>query len=226
MEDPWKTTESAAFTLTPRRGELWPPPGRGLSLGRSRSRSSKHHVCVFVYKHDLSYTSGATERPTEENDAVAPSPPREETRRREPPQRQGRATPLHTSTPSPRARRRDRHVARREYTRSSGGQRAAHMSYLKANPQQAASHSKSNTRRERITQARTTNQGPGPPPPRRPHHTSRETRQRAASPKREADAVYPPQHERCALKNTSVECGKARPAVRGPFNKADAASRT
>ena len=102
---------------------------------------------------------------------------------------------------------------RREYTRSSSGQRAAHISYLKANPQQAASHSKSNTRRERIAQARTTNQGPGPAPPRRPLHIIQVERpaNKAAPPKREADAVYPPQHARSALKNMSVERGKAGP---------------
>ena len=41
-------------------------PRGGLSLGQARSRSSNHNVCVFIYKHDVSYTSGATERPTEE----------------------------------------------------------------------------------------------------------------------------------------------------------------
>jgi hypothetical protein len=38
--------------------------------------------------------------------------------------------------------------------------------------------------------------------------------------------VYSPQHTRPALKNMSVERGKARPAVRGPLEDADAASRT
>ena len=92
------------------------------------------------------------------------------------------------------------------------------MSYLKANPQQAPP--KNNARREGIAQ------GPGPARPRRPLHIIQVERpaNKAAPPKREADAAYPPQHARSALKNMSVERGKARPAVRGPFNKADAAS--
>ena len=99
------------------------------------------------------------------SDAVALSPSKDETRRREPPQRQGRATPLHTSTPSPRARRRDRHVARREYTRSSSGQRAAHISYLKPT---TSSHQKNNTRREGFAQRLT--KDPVQQRPRRPLH--------------------------------------------------------
>ena len=144
--------------------------------------------------------------------------------RNEPPQRQGRATPLHTSTPSPRARRRDRPAPR--YTRSSSGERAAHVT-AQSEPT-TSSHSKSNTRREGFAQAKTTNQGPDPAPPRRPLHIIQVERpaNKAAPPKREADAVYPPQHARSALKNMSVERGKARPAVRGPLENADAASRT
>ena len=94
------------------------------------------------------------------------------------------------------------------------------MSYLKANPQQAPP--KNNARREGIAQ------GPGPARPRRPLHIIQVERpaNKAAPPKREADAVYPPQHARSALKNMSVECGKARLAVRGPLEDADAASRT
>ena len=107
---------------------------------------------------------------------------------------EGDSAPLHTSTPSPRARRRDRPAPR--YTRSSSGQRAAHMSYLKANPQQAASHSKSNTRRERITQARTTNQGPGPAPPRRPLHIIQVERP-AKEPRHQSEKQTP-----CTHRNT------------------------
>ena len=94
------------------------------------------------------------------------------------------------------------------------------MSYLKANPQQAPP--KNNARREGIAQ------GPGPARPRRPLHIIQVERpaNKAAPPKREADAMYPPQHTRSALKNMSVERGKARPAVRGPLEDADAASRT
>ena len=55
---------------------------------------------------------------------------------------------------------------------------------------------------------------------------SRDPPKRAAPPKREAEAMYPPQHAGSALKNMSVERGKARLAVRGPLDKADAASRT
>ena len=77
------------------------------------------------------------------------------------------------------------------------------MSYLKANPQQAPP--KNNARREGIVQ------GPGPARPRRPLHTIERPANKAAPPKREAHAVYPPQHARPALRNISVECGKAGP---------------
>ena len=92
------------------------------------------------------------------------------------------------------------------------------MSYLKANPQQAPP--KNNARREGIAQ------GPGPARPRRPLHIIQVERpaNKAAPPKREADAAYPPQHTRSALKSMSVERRKARPAVRGPLENADAAS--
>ena len=119
--------------------------------------------------------------------------------RNEPPQRQGRATPLHTSTPSPR-------------TRSSieRGEPA-----LVHTPKANNTHNKQPPKKKHWTRKKhaRTNQGPGPAPPRRPLHIIQVERpaNRAASPKREADAVYPPQHERCALKNMSVERGKAGP---------------
>ena len=167
---------------------------------------------LFVYKHDVSYTTnGATDRPREN---VAPSPSRKTRPRNEPPQRQGRRLR------STQARRRRAPVdgtgRRREYTRSSSGQRAAHV--IPQTHNQAATQ-KNNTRRERLAQARITNQGPGPARPRRPLHIIQVERpaNKAAPPKREADAVYPPQHTRSALKNMSVECGKARSAVRGPL---------
>ena len=150
-------------------------------------------------------THKRSERPTEENDAVAPSPSRKTRPGDESHHKDRGGRPRST-----RARRRRAPVdatgrrRAREYTRSSSGEPAAHVSYLKANPQQAASHSKSNTRRERITQARTTNQGPGPPPPRRPHHTSRETRQQSRATKARSrrrvptatHSVRPQKHER------------------------------
>ena len=41
--------------------------GQRPDLGRSRNSSSNHHVCVFVYKHDVSYTQAdrPTDRPTD-----------------------------------------------------------------------------------------------------------------------------------------------------------------
>ena len=123
---------------------------------------------------------------------------------------------------STRARRRRTPVAATGRRRGTQALRAesppTRMSYLKANPQQAPP--KNNARREGIAQ------GPGPARPRRPLHTIERPANKAAPPKREADAVYPPQHARSALKNMSVECGKARLAVRGPLEDADAASRT
>ena len=123
-------------------------------------------------------------------------------------------------------------VAARPSTRPAGA--AAHALFKRtarrphiipqSEPTTSSQPPKSNTRRERLAQARTTNQGPGPPPPRRPLHAIERPANKAAPPKREADAAYPPQHTRSALKNMSVERGKARPAVRSPFNKADAAS--
>ena len=144
------------------------------------SRRRNHHAVVvrlqtrpFLHKRSES---------KKRHDAVAPSPSRKKRRRNEPPQRQGRATPLHTSTPSPRARRRDRPAPR--YTRSSSRQSAAHV--IPQSQPTTSSHSKSNTRREGIAQARTTNQGPGPARPRRRPHTiiaSRETRQQSRATK-------------------------------------------
>ena len=102
----------------------------------------------------------------------------------------------------------------REYTRSSSGERAAHV--IPQTHNQAATQ-KSKTRRERLAQGLSKD-------PVQHGLVDLFTSSRAPPPRREADAVYPPQHEQSALKNMSVECGKARPAVRGPFNKADAAS--
>ena len=114
-------------------------------------------------------------------------------------------------------------MARREYTRSSSGDPAAHV-IPQSELTTSSTKKEHSTRKDHASkdhQPRTRSSTASSTPP---HHTSRETRQRAAPPKREADAAYPPQHARSALKNISVECGKARPAVRGPFNKADAAS--
>ena len=140
-------------------------PG-GLSV--RESRSSNHHISVLVYKHDLSYTQA--ERPTDRG-KMTPSLPLSRDSRRDPEtshhkDRGGRlrSTPLHTSTPSPRARRRGRPAPR--YTRSSSGERAAHV--IPQSEPTTSSHSKSNTRRE--TSRARTNQGPGPAPPRRPLH--------------------------------------------------------
>ena len=127
--------------------------------------------------------------------------------RNEPPQRQGRATPLHTSTPSPRARRRDWPAPRTRSSSERGEPALVHT------PKANNTHNKQPPKKKHSTRKKhaRTNQGPGPAPPRRPLHIiqGRETRQRAAPPKREADAVYPPQHTRSALKNMSVERGKA-----------------
>ena len=192
-------------------------PGRGLSLGRSRS-SSSNHVCLIVYKHEVSYTQ-AVERATDRGKMTPSLPPSRERRdpATSPPKDRG------VRLRSTRARR------RRAPVDATGRRRAASTHALQANsapphiiPQsepKPSSHSKSNTRRERFAQARTTNQGPGPAPPRRPLHIIQVERpaNRAAPPEREADAVYPPQHARSALKNMSVERGEARPAVRGPL---------
>ena len=134
--------------------------GRGLSLGRSRS--SNHHVCVFVYKHDLSYTSGARIR--RRRSLSFEKRPGDESHHKD----KGRATPLHTSTPSPRARRRDR-PAPRVHALFERRPRRPHV--IPQSEPTTSSHSKSNTRREGFAQARTTNQGPGPAPPRRPLHS-------------------------------------------------------
>ena len=108
---------------------------------------------------------------------------------------------------STRARRRRTPVAATGRRRGTQALRAesppTRMSYLKANPQQAPP--KNNARREGIVQ------GPGPARPRRPLHTIERPANKAAPPKREAHAVYPPQHEQSALRNISVECGKAGP---------------
>ena len=78
VEDPWNTTEKRSFHIDYLEGRAVAGPGRGLSLGRSRS-SSSNHVCLIVYKHEVSYTQAerATDRPRE-NDAVAPSLSREQ----------------------------------------------------------------------------------------------------------------------------------------------------
>ena len=205
MEDPWKTTESAAFTLTPRKGELWPPGPRGLSVVRSRS-SSNHHVCMFVYKHDASYTHAVAERATDRGKRTASLPPSRERRdpATSPPKDRG------VRLRSTRARR------RRAPVDATGRRRAASTHALQANsapphiiPQsepKPSSHSKSNTRRERFAQARTTNQGPGPAPPRRPLHIIQVERpaNKAAPPKQARPSrvptatrsVRPQKHER------------------------------
>ena len=157
MQDGVETSrKSAACPLTTWRGELWPPPGSGVSLGRSRSRSN-HHVCVFVSKHDLSYTQAerAIDRGKRRRRSLSLSRRDPDTSHHK--DRGGRLR-------STRARRRrapvDATGRRREYTRSSSGERAAHISYLKANPQQAASHSKTNTRREGFAQRLTKDPAP------------------------------------------------------------------
>ena len=66
VEDPWNTTEKRSFHIDYLEGRAVAGPGRGLSLGRSRS-SSNHHVCVFVYKNTTFLTHKRwSERPTEE----------------------------------------------------------------------------------------------------------------------------------------------------------------
>ena len=62
MQYALKHDGKAQPSLTPRRGDLCPGRGLPVSLGRSRSSSSNHHVSVLVYKHDISYTSGASDR--------------------------------------------------------------------------------------------------------------------------------------------------------------------
>ena len=72
VEDPWNTTEKRSFHIDYLEGRAVAGPGRGLSLGRSRS-SSNHHVCVFVYKHEVSYTQAA-ERATDRRKMTASLP--------------------------------------------------------------------------------------------------------------------------------------------------------
>ena len=171
-------------------------------MGSEMCIRDSHHVCVFVYKHDVSYTQAerATERP-KKNDGVAPSPSRKTRRRNEPPQGQGRRLR------STQARRRRAPVdgtgRRREYTRSSSGQRAAHV--IPQTHNQAATQ-KNNTRRERLAQARITNQGPGPATTSLTSSHHRETRQqscatKARSRRRVPTATHsarPQKHERRA----------------------------
>ena len=126
--------------------------------------------------------------------------------RNEPPQRQGRATPLHTSMPSPRARRRDRPAPRHALFK----RRARPCSYPKGEqyPQQAATKKETldaKEARKDSPRTRSSNDLVDLFTPSRDPPKSR------APPKREADAVYPPQHARSALKNMSVERGKAGP---------------
>ena len=175
--------------------------GRGLSLGRSRS--SNHHVCVFVYKHDLSYTSGARIRRRRSLSLESRDPATSHHK-----DRGGRLR-------STRARRRRAPVA------ATGTLRAASTRALQADSAPPTCHTskrthnkqplKNNTRRERIAQARTTNQGPRPPPPRRPLHIIERPANKAAPPKQAQADVVPPQHARSALINMSVERGKAGP---------------
>ena len=106
VEDPWNTTEKRNLH-TDYLGRAVAAAGqrtwqRGLSAGRSRSRN--HRVCLIKYKHDIPYTKAerASDRP-KKNDGVAPSPSRKTRRSNEPPQRQGRATPLHTQARRRRA---------------------------------------------------------------------------------------------------------------------------
>ena len=144
--------------------------------------------------------------------------------RNEPPQRQGRATPLHTSTPSPRARRRDWPAPRTRSSIERGEPALVHT------PKANNTHNKQPPKKKHSTRKKhaRTNQGPGPAPPRRPlyivqvERPAKESRVTKARSRRRVPTatrtVRPQKHERRAR--------YGRPAVRGPFNKADAASRT
>ena len=150
VENPWNTTEKRSLPTDYLEGRAVAAAGqrtwqRGLSVGRSRSRN--HRVCLIKYKHDIPYTKAerATDRP-KKNDGVAPSPSRKTRRSNEPPQRQGRATPLHTSTPSPRARRRDRPAPR---VHALFERRARRPHIIPQSEPTSCSHSKTNTRREK-----------------------------------------------------------------------------
>ena len=148
-------------------------------------------------------THKRSERATEENDAVALSPSKDETRRREPPQRQGRATPLHTST-----RRRRAPVDATGMWRGTLLKRTARAHVIPKGeqyPEQAASHSKvtldakssASKDHQPRTRSSTTSSIAS-------HHTSRETRQqsgatKARSRRRVSSAtrsVRPQKHER------------------------------
>ena len=123
---------------------------------------------VCLYRNTF-LTQKRSERPTDRRKMAQSLPLSLEKTRRRATTKTGRATPLHNTHA----------VAARPSTRPAGA--AVHALFKRIArahvipkgeqyPQQAASHSKSNTRREGIAQARTTNQGPGPARPRRPLH--------------------------------------------------------
>ena len=172
-------------------------------MGRSRSRN--HHVCVFSSTKTTFLIHKRSERATEENDGVAPSPSRKTRPRNKPPQRQGRATPFHTST-----RRRRAPVAATGMWRGTllkrTARRTRHASKANDTHNKQPATQKNSTRRERLAQARTANQGPGPAPPRRPLHIIQVERpaNKAAPPKQARPSrvptatrsVRPQKHER------------------------------
>ena len=183
--------------------------------GDPRSARSNHRVvCSSTKTSGVSYTQA--ERATDRG-KMTPSLSLS-LERRDPATRATTKTGEGDSAPHKHA------VAARPSTRPAGAavhalfERRARRPPIIPQTPQPSSHSKNNTRRERIAQGPG---GPGPARPRRPLHIIQVERpaNKAAPPKREADAVYPPQHTRSALKNMSVERRKARPAVRGPLEQ-------
>jgi len=174
-------------------------------------------MSVYSYTNDeASYTtSGATDRPRE-NGTVAPSPSREETRKRA-----ATKTGEGDSAPHKHA------VAARPSPRPAGAavhalfdrtRRARPCSYLKGKqyPQQAATqkvtvdakNSRKDPAQHRLVDLFTSSRDP----PTEPRHQS------------EKQTPCTHRNTRSALKNMSVERGKAGVPLRGPCNKADAAS--
>ena len=165
-------------------------------------------MSVYSYKNTTFLTHKRSERATD-REKMTPSLPLSLEKRpgHEPPRRQGRATPLHTSTPSPRARRRDRPAPR--YTRSSSGDPAHSHVIPKGEqyPNQAASHSKitldAKGSASKDHQPRTRSSTASSTPP---HRTSRETRQQSGATKArsrrrvptETHSARPQKHERRA----------------------------
>ena len=133
VEDPWNTTEKRSLHIDYSEGGGLAPGG----LSVRGSRSSNHHVCLFnrIKTRPFLHTSGASERPTEGKCRSLPLS-KDETQKRAP-TKTGEATPLHTSTPSPRARRRDRPAPRVHALFERTARRPRHTS----NPQ-PSSHSK------------------------------------------------------------------------------------